>query len=132
MSRYFFHLWTPEGRNEDSDGCDFETLEAAILDTHRAIIEMSAEMLDRRYDPGALVFEICGSDGQRLTEVAFREVLKPRSSQRSTHFWTLLQKLESNLEQGRQLNLELAHRTLQVGESVNCLRATLAAMEPFR
>ncbi len=128
MSRFFFHLWTPEGRSEDTQGCDFASLEAAYLDTHRAIVEISAEMLAERRDPGACAFEICNARGERLMLIPFGEALRPAGASQALPFWVLRQRIEGNLRRGRELHSELADSIEEVRASMAALRHTLKAL----
>lgn len=82
MTRFYFHLSTPNGFERDEFGCEFESLEHAYMDTWQAALEISMEMLGRREDPSRFRFEITDADNAPLLDLPFVEVLKPRAAPR--------------------------------------------------
>lgn len=78
MPRFYFHLRTPAGRDEDDIGLELAGIEAAYLEAHRAVPALSAELAYEEADPARYAFEITDASGNLLMEVPFAEVLDRR------------------------------------------------------
>jgi hypothetical protein len=73
--RFYFHLRSDEGFEEDVDGMEFPTLDEAVAETRKAAREMVAEIILRGERVDDRVFEIAKADGTILKTVPFREFL---------------------------------------------------------
>ena len=78
MPLFFFHLRTPEGREDDEDGLDQPDLECAYLDACRAVPTLTAGFMEEGRNPLAYAFEITDAAGTVLMEVPFDERLRRR------------------------------------------------------
>ena len=59
----------------DPEGCEFADLEAAYLDTFKAVQEMWSGLLFQKRDPRRCSFEIADEAGTTLMSLPFLEVL---------------------------------------------------------
>ena len=74
MPRYYFHLRTAAGLEEDPDGADFPSLDTAKSEASKAAREM---LSDRVWNGEALfgdVFEIASEDGTIMATIPFKSV----------------------------------------------------------
>jgi hypothetical protein len=78
MPRFFFNHTSHDTVSVDDIGAEFETLEAAYLNTCDAILDIAFEKLRERQDPTEDAFEIVGEYGDMLVCIPFSEVLRPR------------------------------------------------------
>lgn len=71
MQRYYFHILTPHGRENDDEGIVFKTLDDAIADAKRAAGEMLVDDALEAVKFEERAFEICDRDGRALATVPF-------------------------------------------------------------
>ena len=95
MPLLFFHLASPSGINLDDEGSYFGTVEEAYLDTYRAVLEMSPDMVRARSNPLDYSFEVTDPSGLHVFNLSFEEVLtagrhgaSPRSSLKTRYIGT--------------------------------------------
>lgn len=74
MPLFFFHLRTPAGTERDADGLEHPDLDAAYLETCRAIPDLVAEFMAAGRDPFACAFVIADAEGRELLTVPFDEL----------------------------------------------------------
>ena len=78
MPHFFFNLAGKDGfYSADEDGLAFRDVEEAYPDLHRAILDMSFDMLRTRRDPSSFRFEVTDHAGVVVLDVSFLEVLRP-------------------------------------------------------
>ena len=82
MPHFFFNLCSPGAIETDTDGLQFESLDAAYLEAYRAALSISLELLHARVDPNAHRFEIRDAEGTLLLDLPFSEALRPTPSAR--------------------------------------------------
>lgn len=75
MPRFYFHLRTPSGLNQDEAGSDFTGLEAAYLDAFDAIGTMTVDLVRQKANPWLYGFEITDAAGTILLDLPFAEYL---------------------------------------------------------
>ncbi len=75
MPRFYFHLRTPAGRDNDDVGLELVGVEAAYLEACRSVPDMSAELVQAGANPARYAFDITDPGGNLLMEVPFPEVL---------------------------------------------------------
>src|SRR6266702_4364752 len=78
MPLFFFNHTSHDDVSVDESGTEFPSLEAAYLDTCKAILDISFEKLRERLDPNEDSFEIVSERGDLLVTIPFSEVLRPR------------------------------------------------------
>ena len=78
MPKFFFNHTSHDDVSVDESGTEFPSLEAAYLDTCKAILDISFEKLRERLDPNEDSFEIVSERGDLLVTIPFSEVLRPR------------------------------------------------------
>ncbi len=128
MARYFFHLLSPEGRSDDTLGCEFDSPDAAYLEASRAALEMATERLARREDPSGLAFQICDEALGPVMELPFREVLA-RPGRPLSHFAVVRESLHESAARGGAANRELSAGIERAREALDEIRATLRLFE---
>jgi len=77
MSRYFFHLLSPDGSSKDDIGTELPNAEAAYLEACETALDLSFEMLRKRTDPSRHAFEVADENGHIIFEIPFAEVTRP-------------------------------------------------------
>jgi len=125
MPRYFFDLVGPQERQIDDVGLTFNDLDAAYIDAHRAIDDISLEMLRDRIDYRQYRFEIRDDGGRLLMEALFDERLKNAAHRPSAASNDLAVRVKANLARNRSLRSEVAGRLDEARAGVDRLRATL-------
>lgn len=125
MPRYFFDLVGPQDRQVDDVGLTFDDLDAAYIDAHRAIDDISLEMLRDRIDYRRYRFEIRDEGGRLLMEALFDERLKNAVQKPSAGPNDLAIRVKATLARSRSLRGELAGRLDEARAGVDRLRATL-------
>jgi hypothetical protein len=75
MPRFYFHLRSPKGVEQDDTGLEFAGLEDAYLEACRTIPELSADFAREERNPARYAFEITDPAGSFLMDVPFTEVL---------------------------------------------------------
>ncbi|MDQ0324025.1 hypothetical protein QO002_006232 [Pararhizobium capsulatum DSM 1112] len=76
MARYYFHLRTDSGREDDTEGAEFPSVDAAKAEASRAAREM---LSDRVWSGQALfadAFEIATEEGIVVATVPFKSVAR--------------------------------------------------------
>lgn len=73
--RYFFHLRSDEGFEEDEEGMEFSTLEEAESEARKAAREMVAEIVLRGGLVDGRAFEISDVSHAVLKVVRFRDLI---------------------------------------------------------
>ena len=125
MPRYFFDLVGPKERQIDDVGLTFNDLDAAYIDAHRAIDDISLEMLRDRIDYRQYRFEIRDDGGRLLMEALFDERLRNAAHRPSAASNDLAVRVKANLARNRSLRSEVAGRLDEARAGVDRLRATL-------
>jgi hypothetical protein len=125
MPRYFFDLVGPQERQIDDVGLTFNDLDAAYIDAHRAIDDISLEMLRDRIDYRQYRFEIRDDGGRLLMEALFDERLRNAAHRPSAASNDLAVRVKANLARNRSLRSEVAGRLDEARAGVDRLRATL-------
>lgn len=106
--RYFFDLVGPGEREVDDVGLRFSDLDAAYMDAHRAIDEISREMLRNRTDFRLYRFEIRDERGRLLMETPFDERLRGAVVRPPHEPNDLAARVQATLERNRRLRSEVA------------------------
>ena len=75
MPRFFFHLRSPAGLEQDEIGLDLDGVERAYLDAYATIPAMGVDLLLGKSNPYRHAFEIMDEEGHLLMEVPFSEAL---------------------------------------------------------
>ncbi|MBB2964453.1 DUF6894 family protein [Methylobacterium sp. R2-1] len=78
MPRFFFHLRTPDGFDQDDVGLDLAGVECAYLEAYAAVPAISADLLREKANPYRHTLEIMDASGNLLMELPFSEVLEER------------------------------------------------------
>lgn len=125
MPRYFFDLVGPQERQIDDVGLTFNDLDAAYIDAHRAIDDISLEMLRDRIDYRQYRFDIRDDGGRLLMEALFDERLRNAAHRPSAASNDLAVRVKANLARNRSLRSEVAGRLDEARAGVDRLRATL-------
>ncbi|MBB2960948.1 DUF6894 family protein [Methylobacterium sp. R2-1] len=76
MPRFFFHLRSHNGWEQDDTGLDLDGVESAYLEAYAAVPAISADLLREKANPYRHTFEIMDASGNLLLEVPFSEVLE--------------------------------------------------------
>lgn len=76
MPRFFFHIREGVFREIDPVGCEFASLEHAIIDARKAAREILAERIVADEPIDRQQFEITDEKGKVLETVPFRSVLR--------------------------------------------------------
>ncbi|MBV9996655.1 MAG: hypothetical protein JO127_15735 [Caulobacteraceae bacterium] len=129
MGLYFFDLVSRAERSEDEHGCEFESFEAAYLDAHQAVLEMSSDMLGRREDPMSHRLEIRDRDRRLLAELPFEEALQPSRPAFRDRFGELHARLSAMHRERMALGAEVAAGIRQARDTIEAIRATLRLLE---
>lgn len=125
MQRYFFDLVGPGERQVDDVGLRFSDLDAAYMDAHRAIDDISLEMLRDRIDFRRYRFEIRDENGRLLMEAPFDERLRNAAPRTGSGPSDVAIRVKATLARNRSLRSEVAGRLDEARASVERLRATL-------
>jgi hypothetical protein len=73
--RFYVHVRSDEGFEEDHEGLEFASLDEAIAESRRAAREMVAEIVLQQRRVDGRMFEIADSDGAVLATVHFKDVI---------------------------------------------------------
>ena len=76
MPRYYFHVRSHDSLDEDPEGAEFSSLDAAHNEAVRAAREIIAEKVLSDDIIDGQSFEITAEDGTVLGDVPFRSVLR--------------------------------------------------------
>lgn len=126
MALFFFHLVSPGNYEADDTGSEFPDIEAAYLGGRDAVIEMIADMLRRRLDPGRFQFEISDDQGRFLMELPFSEVLRPTGrSRRAVLQSGVGPQIRNHLRRNRVLRDEIGVELVRSRSLLELTRATL-------
>ncbi len=125
MPLFFFHLAGPDENSPDSEGVEFASVEDAFLDVHRAVLDISFDMLRRQRDPHRYRFDVRDSSGRLLFELPFSEVLRPSPVARGGRQATVLAGIEERLRHSSTLQTDLAAKIAEAGMRVRQMQATL-------
>ena len=127
MPRFFFDLSAPGRLDTDDSGVEFVHLEAAYLDVCQAALEISMEMLHSRQDPSRYSFHIRDTQGRRLLDVPFREVLQPGACLPRSPVPRAVsaEMVAMTVARTRELKAELRAGFSEARETVRSARATL-------
>jgi hypothetical protein len=129
MPRFYFHLRTPSGLNQDDAGTEFASLEAAYLDAFDAIGTMTVDLVRQKANPWQYGFEITNGAGTTLLDLPFAEYLD--RGRRSAILPTLIdvQRIADELRGQREAAAHalIHHQALQVAlqEQGDAVRETL-------
>lgn len=126
--RYFFDLVGPGDRQVDDVGLRFSDLDAAYMDAHRAIDEISLEMLRSRIDFRRYRFEIRDESGRLLMETPFDERLRGSVVRPAPDLNDLSVRIEATLEHNRRLRSEIAGGLHQARAGIAKLHTTVQRM----
>ena len=124
MSRYFFHLMSPDGPHKDDIGTDLPNAEAAYLEACEAALEMSYEMLRQRRDPSNYAFDITDAEGHVIFELPFAEVTRP--ADRRPPIGNLHASIQRNHQRAAQAAAELRTNVTRTQSLLSSTRELLA------
>jgi hypothetical protein len=127
MSRFYFDLVTPAGRDTDELGVQLSSLDEAYLEACRAAVEISHEHLLGGHggDLHSYRFELFDDERNLLLEAPFREVLNPRAAC-PRPVGVVVEAIHRNLARSRELKAELAIQLEQARESAGRLARLLS------
>ena len=127
MPHYFFNLVGKDGYySVDEDGSTFGDVEAAYLDVHRAILDMSLDMLRTRRDPGSFRFEVVDMNGRIVLDVAFSEVLRPVGAPRVPLSAQFHADLKREMLRSKTLNTDLSRQIADAHLTIEKTRQLLS------
>ncbi len=128
MSRYFFHLISPDERSADESGCELPNVERAYLEAYQTALDISFEMLRTRRDPSALRFEVTNQKGEILFDLPFIEALRP--ARRAAVMTDLHARLQRGFHRHRELTTQLKDQFRRTRTAISEARELLARPLP--
>ena len=126
MPEYYFDLVGPSDRQVDEMGLPLPDLDHAYLEGHRAILDMSREMMKDQIDPGLYRFEVRDREGTVL-EIPFLEVLRPGRGRSSTDPASAMTQIALTMRRNETLRQEVTMALGEAQSTMTSIRAALAA-----
>ena len=131
MPHYFFNLAGKDGYySADEDGVAFRDVEAAYLDVHRAILDISFDMLRARRDPASLRFEVTDQTGVIVLDVPFTEVLRPGRMPRDPLSEQFRVDLKREMQRSQTLKADLSQQIADAHVTIEKTRQLLSRARP--
>lgn len=123
MPLFFFNYTSDGAVCVDDVGAEFESLEAAYLDTCQSALAIGFEKLQARQDPMTDAFEILDDKQNVLMRVPMSEVLRPAARRTSMRLKRTFQACGRQIAESERLKAELKAEIASLRTSLGALRA---------